>query len=556
MSDDKTDSNATQEPGKASTPAPVVQDKAGEETKATRGGAANILGVLGFAATLVFGFYAGRWIKESYFTDAPAAAAEGRYRVDLRGDEPSMGPEDALITVIEFSDFQCPYCARATPSLKEAMDAYDGDVRVIFKQFPLRMHNRAVPAAKAALAAHQQGKFWEMHDKLFEGQRALSDPNFNRWANEIGLDVAKFKQDFSGAAVSKQLDEDYAAGSRAGCTGTPCFIVNGRPYSGALDAVRWKKVFSAEKRAAESLGVAPGEVYATLMKDAAESRGGGKVGAVPSEWGKAQGDGPDPNKRYKVLPEGRPQLGPDDALVTIVEFSDFQCPYCERVTETVERVKTKYGDDVRVVFRHHPLPFHAAARPAAVAAMAAHRQGKFWEMHDRLFPKRKELNEELYKSLAQELGLDMAQFDADRNDPGLGKMIDDDIALARTMGANGTPAFFVNGRYLSGAVPFEMFTALVDKELAAAKAEVAKGTPKGQVLQTLLADAEIAHRPPNDAGRAARPTSKTAPVQPGKAPTKAAPAPAGAADAVPGAAAPEAKAPAEVDAAPADAPAH
>ncbi len=523
MSDDKSDSK--QETAKPSTPAPVVSDKPETETKATRGGAANILGVLGFAATLAFGFYAGRWIKENYWTPAPQAAAEGRYRVDLRGDEPSMGPDDALITVIEFSDFQCPFCSRAEPSLKEAMDAFDGDVRVIFKQLPLRMHNRAVPAAKAALAAHQQGKFWEMHDRLFAGQRGLSDGNFVKWAGEIGLDVAKFKKDMESEAVSKMLDEDYAASNKAGCTGTPCFIVNGRPYSGALDAARWKQVFRAEKRAANALGVDRSEVYATFMKDAAESRGGGKPGSVPSQWENAPRSGPDPNKRYKVLPgDGRPQKGPDDALVTIVEFSDFQCPYCERVTKTVDQVKSKYGDDVRVVFRHHPLPFHSNARPAAVAAMAAHRQGKFWEMHDKLFPMRKQLNEELYKSLATQLGLDMAKFDADRNDPSLGKMIDEDIALAQRMGANGTPAFFINGRFLSGAVPLDKFTAIIDKELEAAKAEVAKGTPKGQVLEALLASAETSHTPPKAQGKKPRPkaNTQTAPT-PTPAPAKAAP---------------------------------
>ncbi|MGB1277403.1 MAG: DsbA family protein, partial [Nannocystaceae bacterium] len=351
-----------------------------------KGGSASLVGIVGFLATLAIGFFAGRELDKSYhigerirsvFTGGPDTKAEddSRYKAELRGDEPQLGPDDALVTIIEYSDFQCPYCAKAAPVIKQVIDSYDGDVRVIFKQYPLPNHSKAVPAGKAAYAAHKQGKFWEFHDELFTNKANVS--KIDAFAKEQGLDVAQFQKDMASKEVADWIDNDHVTGGKVGASGTPYFLVNGRPFSGARPITHWEAIVEEEIEAANALGVERAKVYETLMKDAKTTRGGGgSVGGAPSARANRPG-APDPSKTYAVQPDGRPQAGPDDALVTIVEYSDFQCPYCEKVVPTINQIKEAYPNDVRVVFRQRPLGMHPQARPAAQAVLAAHRQGKF-----------------------------------------------------------------------------------------------------------------------------------------------------------------------------------
>ena len=160
--------------------------------------------------------------------------------------------------------------------------------------------------------------------------------------------------------------------------------------------------------------------------------------------------------------------GAAEPLVTIVEFSDFQCPFCGRAMPTLDQIEKAYGDKVRIVFKHLPLGMHAKAPAAHAAAEAAHRQGKFWEMHDKIFANQDAMSPEKYREYAKEIGLDVARFDRDVADASLKKRIDDDAAEAARLGVSGTPAFFVNGRYLAGAVPFERIKVLLDEDLGKA----------------------------------------------------------------------------------------
>jgi protein-disulfide isomerase len=175
--------------------------------------------------------------------------------------------------------------------------------------------------------------------------------------------------------------------------------------------------------------------------------------------------GPDPDKRYEIDVKGSPALGPETAKIKIVEFSDFQCPFCKRVGPTLTQIKQTYGDDVQIVWKNMPLSFHAKAPGAHKAAMAAHNQGKFWEMHDKIFADQRTLTDEQYLLYAQELGLDVDQFKTDVADPATQQALDADLKTAASVGVSGTPAFFVNGRYLSGAQPFESFKGIIDEEL-------------------------------------------------------------------------------------------
>lgn len=175
--------------------------------------------------------------------------------------------------------------------------------------------------------------------------------------------------------------------------------------------------------------------------------------------------GLDPNKRYSVETKDSPAIGPETAPVTIVEFSDFQCPFCKRVDPTLNRIKEEYGDDVRIVFKHMPLSIHPQAKGAHAAAEAAHLQGKFWEMHDEIFKNQRQMSADTFLSYAKLIDLDIARFQKDVKSSAVLKKVEADTAEAAKLGVTGTPAFFVNGRFLSGAQPFESFKRLIDEEL-------------------------------------------------------------------------------------------
>jgi protein-disulfide isomerase len=157
--------------------------------------------------------------------------------------------------------------------------------------------------------------------------------------------------------------------------------------------------------------------------------------------------------------------GPKEAPVTIVEFSDFQCPYCSRAKPTLDRVREVYGDSVRVVFRDFPLPIHPLAPKAAEAAACARDQGKFWEMHDRLFSQPPRLAVADLKQHAQEIGLDTAAFDKCLDSGQHAADIQKNASDGARYGVSATPAFFVNGRPLVGALPFDGFAQVIDDEL-------------------------------------------------------------------------------------------
>lgn len=171
---------------------------------------------------------------------------------------------------------------------------------------------------------------------------------------------------------------------------------------------------------------------------------------------------PDADREYDVEVGDAPIKGSDDAIVTIVEWSDFQCPFCNRVTPTLEQIEKEYGDKVRIAFKHMPLSIHPQAMQAHAAAEAAHRQGKFWEMHDRIFANQRDLSEATLERHAREIGLDMERFARDLDDARLKQRIESDLQQASKLGVTGTPSFFINGKYLSGAQPFPNFKRMID----------------------------------------------------------------------------------------------
>lgn len=172
--------------------------------------------------------------------------------------------------------------------------------------------------------------------------------------------------------------------------------------------------------------------------------------------------------RFDVTFDGDdPIYGSKDAPVMIVEFSDFQCPYCSRVNDTVEQVKKEYGDKVALVFRDFPLPMHPEAPKASEAGQCANEEGKFWGMHDLMFANQQALKDEDLKGYAKKLGLDETKFAACLDSGKWAAEVEEDKAAGSVVGVTGTPAFFINGQFLNGARPFEQFKEIIDAELSA-----------------------------------------------------------------------------------------
>jgi protein-disulfide isomerase len=413
----------------------------------------------------------------------PSGAAADSALVPV-GASPWRGASPAKVTLVVFSDFQCPFCARLAPTLEALERANPGTLRIVFKHNPLPFHRDAFLAAEASLAAAAQGKFWDFHDKLMANQRHLQRTDLERYAQELGLDLHSFRRDLDARVHRTAVDEDMALARRLGARGTPTSILNGRVLVGARPASAFQAVIDEEVREADQRlaeGVAPEHLYAEITR-------GRKIALPPASSGRAHRPLA-PSKRVHAVPVSDRDSckGPQDALVTLVGFLGFQCPYSWRSTATVDSLLRDYAGKLRFCVKHHPLPFHRHGRDAATAALEAQAQGKFWAYHDLLFQNQRALERSDLLDYARRAGLDAARvasaIDADLHAARLAE----DEALTKRVGVRGTPTFFVNGRRLVGARPADAFKPLIDEELKKALALVKSGVPAARVYERVTA---------------------------------------------------------------------
>ncbi len=422
---------------------------------------------------------------------AQEVGSEPRIKVPVTGKEPWKGAEQPLVTIVEFSDFQCPFCNRVNGTLKQIMDTYAGKVKIVWKNNALPFHNRAMPAHIAAMEVFaQKGSeaFWRYHDLLFQNQRDLSDENLVKWAEQVGANGAEVRKAIQEQRHKARVQEDMALAAKVGARGTPNFFINGRQIVGAQPFEAFKKIIDAEIGRAEKMlaaGVPRRGLYQAFLKNAKEKA------EPPKPQQPQQRRRPDPNAVYKVpVDADDPVKGPADALVTIVEFSEFQCPFCSRVRPTLQKIVESYGQDVRIVFKHNPLPFHQNAMPAALAAYEVFQQkgaDAFWKFHDLMFENQRNLTTDNLVQWAEQVGAKGAKVREAIEKQTHKQAILKDQNLARSLGATGTPSFFINGRNLRGAQPFESFKRIIDEELAKARKLVQTGTPRARVYETIIA---------------------------------------------------------------------
>jgi protein-disulfide isomerase len=413
---------------------------------------------------------------------APLQATSTRIPVEpwnaVRGDP------NAPVTVVAFLDLECSYCATAERTLEQLRQRYGDRLRIVVKHFPLEFHREAMPAARVAqavLRAAGSAAFFRFIAAVYENQAALSEQSLRSWAERSGVAPAALDNELQNQAVDSAIRADMDLAARLGVTGTPEFRINGAVVSGAQSVEVFTAAIDAEIEAAGRLlrdGVPQNDVYRR------------RVAAQPPEPPPSDVEAPD-TKVHRVPVAGSPVLGPPDALVTIVEFSDFECPFCKRVQSTLDEIMKRYPGQIRIVFKNNPLPFHPHAMPAAQLALEARAQkgdAAFFEVASALFAATS-MDDTALLAIARAAKLDLTRVGRALKKT-QNPSIDRDQLLADDFEARGTPHFFINGKRLSGAQPVENFIALIEPELARAKALVESGVARSAVYDKILERAE------------------------------------------------------------------
>jgi protein-disulfide isomerase len=388
--------------------------------------------------------------------------------------EPSLpvsnvrGSDKAPVTILVFSDFESFPCARSASVLAGFL-AHARDVRVIFKHAPAASNPNALLAHEAALAAGAQGRFWEMHDTLFENQTKLTRADLLGYAKSLGLDLVAFQQALDNRTYRPVVERDLAEAAGLGVTTTPTFFVNGRRLVGPQGYA--------------SLGAVIESLLAGIPPDK-------RVQPEIVAAGPAQ----------QIDLARAPARGPATAPISLVEFSDFECPYCAETAPVVRQLLLVYPTQVRFAFKHYPLPMHKESPLAHEASLAAGDQGKFWEMHDLLFAETAGTDTTVHAAQkarlgtvvsvpftrddliakAAQLNLDVPRFTKDLDTHRFKPQVDQDRQEGNRLGVDGTPYFFINGHAISGGADLPSFKRLIDaalKETAAAPAKPAAPVP-------------------------------------------------------------------------------
>jgi protein-disulfide isomerase len=417
-----------------------------------------------------------------------------RAKVPVSPADPQWGNVDAPVTVVEISDFQCPFCSRVQPTLVKLKQKYGpSQLRLVWKHNPLPFHQEARPTHDVSAAVYMLAgtdAFFKFRDLVFARQQELTPTNLEAWAGQVGVSSAVLFAYLQAGKPAAKVAQDMQLARDVGASGTPAFRINGVTLSGAQPIERFEAVIDEQLAAAKQLtlaGTPPRLVYSTLTDKNVRD-------APPSAVDAKRADDEDDTKVWNVtVAPDDPVRGPRDALVTIIEFSEYQCPFCKRVEPTLDELLKLYPKDVRIVWKDNPLPFHPRAKPAALFSRLAFQQRgneAFWRLHDALFANQPSLEEEDFEELAKKQNIAWGPVKAALGSDKTPPKILESMALASDFQARGTPHFFINGRRLAGAQPLDAFKQLVDEELSKARALVAAGTPRSKVFAALMKNAE------------------------------------------------------------------
>jgi protein-disulfide isomerase len=308
--------------------------------------------------------------------------AEALKRAAEPGDAPSRGNPKAPVTIVMYSEFQCPFCSRVIPTLGELQALYPEDVRFVWRNLPLPFHEAAGLAAEAAMAAGEQGKFWPMYDRLFANQDRLDPPALLEHAKAVGLDVGKFKAALDSGKFRERVDADVALAKAANINGTPTFLINGELFMGAQPLPAFKQ--KVEAALAKVKGLPPPAPVAALSSNRLAMPKGPIISPF---WPPPKVALPDAllgeRLAAPVTIGNAPMQGSPKAPVEVLYFTALTCGTCAQAAQVLDGLVQTYGPLLRVYAKVLPKPTEAEPL-AAEAALAAHAAGKFWPFHDAL----------------------------------------------------------------------------------------------------------------------------------------------------------------------------
>lgn len=394
---------------------------------------------------------------------AEAPEQETVWKIPVASDDPSRGPSRAPVTIVEFCDFECPYCRRVQQTLTQLRRTYQNDVRIVWKDYPLPFHEQAMPAAVLArlvLARRGHAAFFSIHDRMYEDDSELTREKLTALAREYRIAWSDVDAALKDGNARARVDANSDLAAEFHVKSTPYFFVNGVALHGAQPFEAFKTLVDAQLVKARALiaqGVGRDHLYRELTKD-------GKEPEAP---------------QYKQVPApapDRPSLGAPAAPVVIQEWSDFECAFCKRAQPTLRQLQKDFPNQLRIVWRHLPLPFHTQAPVAAEVAeevLAQKGQGAFWKFHDQVFELQGQpngLSDANLIEAATALGVDenrlRAALESHRHRPTL----DQDGKLAQSIEIRGTPGFVINGYFIGGAQPIGIFRSAIRRALADKKA--------------------------------------------------------------------------------------
>ncbi len=404
------------------------------------------------------------------------------------GDSPVRGPEDASVTIVVFSDLECPFCATAHANVEALRTLRPNDVRVVYKHFPLSaIHPQAVEAAQAARAAQAQGKFWPFIDALYAREGGLGAAAYASAITAAGGDPAALEQIRVTDSVARDVATDRSLGDAIGVQGTPTIFLNGVEIPADAEPQALADVVDQQRAAAQAFlaaGVPADELYPRM---------------VLAQWQppepESEPDDPEASEGSIVFVPavGAPARGAaaEDALATIVIFSDFECPFCAGLNPAVDAALAKHPG-LRVVFRHFPLPIHERADNAAGLAILAERAGLFWEAHDALFAKQDAFSDADLQALADRLRIGVPDVNAAMRTPEVTAVINRDMTIGVEAGVTATPSFFINGLMFIGVYSVDELDEVVTEQIelgARIKADTGK---VGEELYEAIVAAQFA----------------------------------------------------------------
>ena len=406
-------------------------------------------------------------------------------------DDPQIGARTALVTLVEFGDFQCPFTARATATVAQLMDAYGPEkLRVVWKNHPLPFHEKAAGTAEAAegvRALSGNDAFWRFHDIVFRNQAELGPERVIVWAERAGVTrIDELKAGLAAHTWKPKVDRDIRDAEASGLSGTPAFFIEGVALSGAQPFERFKTIVDEQLTQAQAKlesGTPRDQLYAVLSNE-------NKALHPPVKHEReAENLAEEDRTTVHQVPVGHsPVRGRSDALVTLIEFGDFQCPFTRRAEAMVKQIVGTYGDKVRIVWKNEPLAFHARAEPAAEIALEtlSEKHGDaFWLVHDDLLVSAKLEDDDLL-AIATAHGVNRTRASTAIVTHSHRAPLASDEMLARSFDATGTPTFFVNGRRIVGAVSFETMKPIVDQEVAHAERVLQAGAPRARLYDVLI----------------------------------------------------------------------